>query len=226
MVRNCLLGVLVTSIATSVFADEKTTFDTSWLPSKPEVLTYSLSGTQGDGMLQVSSTRSSAGIEININVISPGFSKTVFGEMDLNLKPSKSKTRMLVDGQVGMVTDCDYSLGGMHIATLMSPYNQKLERTFKSEEQIIDFSQTSLLVRTLKLIPGAEFRFTSVNPKSNTLTPLIIRVASEETILKVPCYKIELRDFEGRSLLWVEKGSTHRVLRTEKEDGTITELIQ
>ncbi len=226
MYHKLLLGAILASFSPSLSAEEKATIDTSWLHDKPEVLTYSMSGTHGEGMLQVSAIRCAAGIEVHTSVISPGFAKTVFGEMDLNLKPSKSRTRMLVNGQVGLTTDCDYSNGRVHIVTLMSPYNQKLERTLKSEEQFVDFSQTLLLVRSLNLTGVAEFRFATVNPKNNTLAPMQIRVVSEETILRVPCYRIELRDFEGRSSLWVEKGSAHRVIRTEKEDGTVIELIQ
>ncbi len=225
MFLSILLGIFAASIASCLRADDNDTIDTSWLPMTPEVQTYSLNGKCGEGMIQVSSLRSMNGIEVHINTISPGFAKTVFGEMDLKLKPSKSKTRMLVDGKISMVTDCDYTADSVRVSTVMSPYNQKLEKTLKSEEQFVDFSQTPILVRSLKLKPGAEFRFASVNPKNNTLIPTRIRVVSEETINKISCYKVQLDDFEGGISIWVEKGGARRVIRTEKVDGTITELL-
>lgn len=225
MFRSLMLGMFVASIASGLQAEEKIPIDTSWLSTTPEVQTYDMSGKFGEGMVQVSSLRSATGIEVQISTISPGFAKTVFGEMDVNLTPSKSKTRMFIDGQISMATDCDYSADGVRVSTSMLPYNQKLGRTLKSNERFVDFSQTLLLIRSLRLKPDAEFRFTSVNPKNNTLIPTKIRVVSEETIDKMACYKVQLDDFDGRSSIWVEKGGAHRIFKTETADGTITELI-
>jgi hypothetical protein len=88
---------------------------------------------------------------------------------------------------------------------------------------MVDFSQTPLLARTLPLKPGAEFKFTSLNPQSNSLVPLTIHVIGGETIQDVPCYEVEGTDFEGQSTYWIEQGGHHRVMRIE-QPGRITEL--
>lgn len=225
MLRSVVLSMLMASIASGLRAEETVPIDTSWLPMTPEVQTYDMSGKFGEGMVQVSSLRSATGIEVQISTISPGFAKTVIGEMDFNLKPGKSKTRMMIDGKISMATDCDYSADGVRVSTFMLPYNQKLERTLKSNEPFVDFAQTLLLIRSLKLKPNAEFQFTSVNPKNNTLIPTKIHVVAEETVEKIACYKVQLDDFDGRSSIWVEKGGAHRIFKTETADGTITELI-
>jgi hypothetical protein len=74
------------------------------------------------------------------------------------------------------------------------------------------------------LKPGAQFRFASLNPQSNALVPLTLRVLGEEIIQGIPCYKIEGSDFEGQSTSWVEKVGQHRVMRIE-QPGRVTELI-
>lgn len=225
MIRSIFIGLVFTSMASGLLADERDSIDMSWLPMTPEVQTYSLSGKYGEGMIQVSLLRSGEGIEVYMSAISPGFAKYVFGEMDMSLKPSKSKTHMHMDGTMSMVLDCDYSEYGVRVSTVMLPYNQKIERTLNSDEPFIDLSQTLLLIRGLKLKPGAEFRFASVNPRSNSLAQTKIRVISEDSIEKISCYKVLLEDFEGRSSIWVEKGGTRRILRTENADGTIMELV-
>jgi hypothetical protein len=198
-------------------------FDTTWIPAKPEVLTYRSTGKQGDGLYQVSIWKAADRIELYMNIITPGFTKSVWGVMDADFHPRESKSRIVVTGQIVMTTDCSYSPTGLHVATLMAPYNRVVENTLPFSNLVVDFSQTPLLPRTLPLKPGAEFKFTSLNPQSNSLVPLTIHVIGEETIQGAPCYKVEGTYFEGQSMYWIEQGGHHRVMRIE-QPGRITEL--
>ena len=45
--------------------------------------------------------------------------------------------------------------------------------------------------------------------------------------MDVDCYKVEMNDFEGRAIYWIEKSSQHRVMRIDEPDkNRTTELIQ
>jgi hypothetical protein len=113
----------------------------------------------------------------------------------------------------------------LKIATLIEPYHQSKANTLPCTSLVVDFSQISLLIRTLPLKPGAEFTFTSLNPQNNTLVPLTIRVLGEEMLKDSKCYKVEQSDFEGISLYWVELENHHRVLRIEQPaSDRVTEL--
>jgi hypothetical protein len=205
-------------------AAEPQSFDTSWIPAKPEVLTYRSTAKQGDGLYQVSVWRTADGIEVYINIITPGFTKSVWGAMAADFHPRESKGRIVVNDQICMTTDCAYKSDRLHIATLMTPYNRVIENTLSFSNLVVDFSQTPLLPRTLPLKLGAQFRFVSLNPQSNALVPLTLHVLGEEIIQGIPCYKIEGSDFEGQSILWIENVGQHRVIRIE-QPGRVTELI-
>ena len=210
--------------AVTCCAAEPQSFDTSWIPAKPEVLTYRSTAKQGDGLYQVSVWRTPQGIEVYINIITPGFTKSVWGAMAADFHPRESKGRIVVDNQIIMTTDCAYKPDRLHIATSMAPFNQVIENTLSLSNLVVDFSQTPLLPRTLPLKPGLEFTFTSLNPQSNALVPLTLRVLGEDIIQGIPCYKIEESDFEGQSTSWIEKVGQHRVMRIE-QPGRVTELI-
>jgi len=218
---SALLAITMSSGASNVPA-----FDTTWIPTQPEVLTYRSTGKQGDGLYQVSVWRTPSGIELYINIITTGFTKSVWGSMSADLHPRSSKSRIVVDGQVTMTTDCSYKPGQLHIATAIAPFNQVMDNTLPNTNLVVDFSQTPLVARVLPLKPGADFQFTSLSPKSNTLVPLTLRVAGEETIQNIECYKIEGGDFEGQSTYWIEKAGHHRVVRIEQPEASrTTELI-
>jgi hypothetical protein len=210
--------------AATCCAAEPQSFDTSWITATPEVLTYRSTGKQGDGLYQVSVWRTADGIELYINIITPGFTKSVSGTMASDLHPRESKGRIVVDGQIIMTTDCTYKPGQLHIATLMIPCNRTVEDTLPLSKLVVDFSQIPLLPRTLPLKPGAEFKFDSLNPQSNALVPLTYRVIKEEMIHGAMCCKVEASDFEGQSTLWIEKSKPHRAMRIEQQ-GRVTELI-
>ena len=119
-----------------------------------------------------------------------------------------------------------YTGARLHIKTVLSPNNQVVENTLVCSNFVADFSQIPLLVRTLPLRPGAEFKFTSLNPQNNSLVPLALRVLAEEAVQGTECYKVEETDFEGRTLCWVEKSGCHRVVRFEQTGtGSVTELL-
>ena len=227
MTKQSILGVCLIVSAATFRAGGSPAFDTSWIPAKPEMLTYRSKAKQGDGLYQVSVSRASSGIEVYMNIITPGFTKSVWGAMTADMRPRESKSRIIVHDQITMTTDCSYGPDRLHIATLMSPYNKIMENTLSCSNLVVDFSQTPLLARTLPLKPGAEFKFTSLNPQSNSLVPLTIRVVATETIQNTECHKVEGTDFEGKATYWIEKAGHHRVMRIEQPDtGRVTELIQ
>jgi hypothetical protein len=205
-------------------AADPQSFDTSWITAKPEVLTYRTTGKQGDGFYQVSLWKTGNGIELYMNIIAPGFTKSVWGSMAADFHARESKSRILVDNQIVMTTDCSYRPNGLRIATVIGPYNRVADNTLSFSNLVVDFSQTPLLPRTLPLKLNAEFKFDSLNPQSNSLVPLTIRVLGEEKLHGIECYKVEGNDFEGQSTCWIEKGGSHRVMRIEQPER-ITELI-
>ena len=143
-------------------ATEPAAFDTKWIPSKPEMLTYTSTSPQGDGVYQISVDRRDSLIEIYLNIITKGFTKTVAGTMTLVMVPIQSTSKIIVNGQIVMDTHCWYEKNHLHIATLMRPYNQTMERDIAFGDRVIDFSQVPLAARTLHLTMGAEYSFESL----------------------------------------------------------------
>ncbi len=215
---------LVSLAGASCRAADTGSFDTSWIRPKPEVLTYRSTGAQGDGLYQVSVWRAGESIEMYINIIMPGFAKSVWGKMAADFHPQGSKSRIVVNDQIVMTSDCSYTADRLHIATLMAPYNRMVDNTLPFAGLVVDFSQTPILPRTLPLKLGAQFKFVSLDPQSNSLVPLTIRVVGEEIIHGTACSKIEGNDFEGQSAYWIEKGVPHRAIRIE-QPGRLTELF-
>ena len=219
----CASLILVTL---TLSAAESPSFDTAWITPKPEVLTYQSKARQGNGLYQVSVLRTKSGIELYMNIITPGFTKSVWGMMTTNMHPLESKSRIIVAEQVAMTTAVSYKGDSLHIATVMSPFDRVMENTLSSSNQVVDFSQAPLLARTLPLKPGAKFEFTSLNPQNNSLVPLTLHVVGEEMMQKIACYKVAGSDFEGQATYWIEKAGHHRVIRIEQADtGRITELM-
>ena len=163
-------------------ATEPARYNTQWIPSKPEVLTYRSTSSQGDGLYQVSISKGDSGIEIYMNIISPGFTKTVSGTMTSDMRPLQSKSKIIINGQVIMDTKCTYESDRLTITTAMLPYNQTMTNSLSFSKPVIDFSQAPLLTRTLPLEKGAEYTFTSLNPQNNTLTPLTVKVTGEGSL--------------------------------------------
>jgi len=219
MIKRSLL--LILAAATCHGAES---FDTAWITAKPEVLTYRTTAKEGEGLYQVSIWKTASGIELYMNIIAPGFTKSVWGAMAADFRPRESKSRIVVNGQIIMTTECSYNPARLHIATQMAPYNRVAEKTLSLSNGVVDFSQTPLLPRTLALKPGADFKFGSLDPQSNALVPLTIHVGGEEMIHGVACFKVAGTDFEGQSTYWIEKDSPHRVVRIE-QPGRVSELI-
>jgi hypothetical protein len=223
------LSLFIASMASIniVFATEPSLFNTQWIPSKPEVLTYRSTSSQGEGLYQVSISKRDSAIEIYMNIISPGFTKTVSGTMTSDMHPLQSKSKIIVNGQVIMDTKCSYESDHLTISTVMLPYNQTMANSPSFSKPVIDFSQIPLLARTLPLEKGSQYTFTSLNPQNNTLMPLTVKVIGEGSTQDVDCFKVEVNDFEGQSLYWIEKGSRHRVMRVEQPGShRTTELLQ
>lgn len=57
---------------------------------------------------------------------------------------------------------------------------------------------------------SAENIFTSLDPKKNSLVPLSLKVNGEGKAQDIHCYIVEVNDFEGKSIYWVEKDFQHR----------------
>lgn len=225
-IAQLCVGTILILASPLARAEETVAFNTSWILEKPEVLTYQSHSKQSDGSYQLSTSRTTNGIEQSIEIVAPGFRKSVWGCMTTNMCPRESTGRMVIREQITVKTDCHYTGGRLHIKTVISPNNQVAENTLSCSHFVADFSQIPLLVRTLPLRPGAEFEFTSINPQNNSLVPLAFRVLAEEAIRGTECYKVEESDFEGRTLCWVEKSGCHRVVRFEQTDtGRVTELL-
>ncbi len=208
-------------------AAEPMQFNTAWITSKPEVLTYKSISKQGDGLYQVSIAKSDSIIEIYMNIITTGFTKTVSGTMTLDMIPLQSKGKIIVNGQISMETECSYEKEKLHISTVMKPYNRTMSNDPSFTSMVVDFSQLPLVARTLSLKVGAEYSFQSLNPQTNAIVPFTLKVLSEEKIKNSECYKVESNDFEGKSFFWIEKSSSRRIVRIEQpETNRITELIQ
>jgi len=211
----------------SLFAAEPSQFDTQWIPSKPEVLTYRSTGSEGGGLYQVSICRKDDHIDLYMNIISPGFTKTVAGTMTSEMQPLQSTAKIIIDGQVAMDTKCFYDMRSFTITTSMEPYGRTITNSPSFSGSVLDYSQTPLLVRTVKLEKGARFKFTSLNPRTNNLSPLNMAVIGQDSTQKTLCFKVEVSDFEGTSIYWVECGNQRRVMRIEQpESKRITELIE
>ncbi len=225
-IAHLFLCAALIHAAKMVCADETASFNTSWISGKPEVLTYRTSSKQGDGLYQVAVSRTADGIEQYVNMITPGFTKSIWGRMTTDMRPLESTSRIFIQKQATLKTDCSYSRDQFHITTVITPNNQVVERTLTSSNFVVDFSQIPLIVRTLPLKPGVEFKFTSLNPQNNSLVPLILRVVGEKAIQGTQCYEVEQSDFEGQTTCWVEETGHHRIMRFEQPgSGRVTELI-
>ena len=217
----------VVLIPTLLLGKDPAVFDTQWIPSQPEVLTYHSKSNQGDGLYQVSIMKRDTIIEAYINIISPGFTKTVSGIMAFDMQPIQSTGKIFIGNQVMMDTKCFYESNTLRITTVMMPYNRVVTDTLTYAKPLIDFSEIPFLVRMVHIEKGAQYAFTSLNPQTNALIPLTLKVTGEGYAQKIDCYKVELNDFEGKSIYWVEKSMRHRVMLVEQpESHRITELLQ
>ena len=216
--------ILIVSIA---LADEPVSFSTQWIPDKPQMMTYSSKDKYGDQLYQVSIYKKNDNFEIYINIISNGFTKTVSGTFNSTMYPLHSTAKIIVDGQILMDTECSFTSNNLIISTLMSPYNKTMSQNIKIDQRIIDFSQVPILVRTLTLVKDIQYTFASLDPTTNTLVPLSVKVIDEGMAQDLNCYIVEVNDFEGKSIYWVEKDILRRVVRIEQPESQRTvELIQ
>ncbi len=220
------LLVITLMLSTTLYGKVPVSFNTQWISSKPEVMTYSSTSKQGDGLYQVSISKRDSTVEIYINMITPGFTKTVCATMTLDMRPLQSTAKIIINNQIVMDTKCFYVAGKLMVSTTMMPYNRIITDTLAFTDPVIDFSQIPLLVRTLDLSEASEYSFTSLNPNTNQLVPLTIKVVGHEPIKNIDCYKVEQNDFEGKSIYWVEKGAGHRVMLVEQQGTSrTTELL-
>lgn len=152
--------------------------------------------------------------------------KLVWGQMTSEMIPLQSTTKIIVDKQIFMDTKCYYQGNSLKVKTYMKPYNKIMDEELSFDEQIIDFSQTALLLRTLSLKIGKQYSFNSLNPEKNKLNPITIIVLGEEPIQNIDCFKVEINTYEGQAFYWVEKESKYRVIRVEQpKNHQVTELI-
>lgn len=191
-------------------------FDANWVPSSPEVSTYrSASGSAGE-LYQLAIVKHSSTIETYIDIASPGFMKFISGSMTLGMVPLHSTGKILIGGQIEINTDIQYGDNKLKVNTVMNPINQTLSAEAPWSGQIVDIAQTPFLLRMLPLGTGAQFDFTSLNPRTNKIAPMHVSVTGEEAMLKVDSYRVDCHDFEGESVYWIEKAAPHRILRIEQ----------
>lgn len=207
-------------------AAEPFTVNTGWIADKPEMLTYKTTSKQGEGLYQVTLTKTAAGVEIYLNIIANGFTKTIAASLTPEMRPIRSTSRIHVNGQISMETECSYGKEKLHIATLMKPYNRTMETDLPADGPVMDFSQTPVMSRVLPLKAGASWSFPSVDPQTNTIVPLTLRITGEAVVRGIDCYTVEMNDFEGTSVQWVEKGGARRIVRIEQTEAKrVSELI-
>ena len=82
MMNRYLMLILASAACHGAAAES---FNTSWITPKPEVLTYHTTAKEGDGLYQVSIWKTAGGIELYMNIIAPGFTKSVWGSMAADL---------------------------------------------------------------------------------------------------------------------------------------------
>lgn len=214
-------------LASLLTAGDPVKFDTTWIPAKPEVRTYKSSSKQwGDGYYQVSVWKSEAGIEGTLNILTPNYSKFLRGQTNRDLYPILSKGVIVISAQVVMESDITYTGEKIHLSTLVKPYNRTTGNDLVSKSLVIDPSMIPILPRVLPLETGKSFSFTALDPVKSTLGTYTLKVTSEEVIKGIACFRAETSSFEGRAVVWVEKGTPHRILRMETpEQGGCHELI-
>lgn len=226
MIRTALSLIALIASAVNVPGGELSIFDTGWITSKPEVMTYRSKSPQGEGLYQVSLLKVDSTIQVYVNMISPGFTKSVSGTMLYNMRPLNSEAKIVVDGQITMETRCSYDVNRLHVNTVIRPYNRTVSANPTFDGPTFDFSQLPILTRVLRLELGGHYAFSSLNPQTNTIVPLSVKVVGEDRVAGVHCLKVAVNDFEGLSIYWVEQGSNHRVLRIEQpESHRETELL-
>lgn len=210
-----------------VLAQNATEFDTKWIPSKPEVLTYHTTSTQGDGFYQTVIVKNiDNNIEVLVHMMTPGFAKTLSGFMTVDVIPLFSTGKIFIGEQVQMNNETRYESGHLSVTTVVKPYNKILQKDTTVTGRVIDPSQIPFLARFLQLNKNVVFEFNSLNPQTNMIYHLTMKVTGEETIQNVDCYKVEWKDFEGKVICWVEKANRHRPIRIEQpEKNRITEIV-
>ncbi len=210
----------------SIFAQTMIKFNTQWVHAKPEVLTYRTNGDQGNGFFQTVITKNDSSIEVLVHMMTPGFAKTLFGSMTHDMIPQFSSGKIFIDEQVQLKTDSRYEEGHLFVTTVVKPYNRILSKDTTFSGHIIDPSQIPFLARTLPLTKDEKFEFNSLNPQSNEIYPLVIKVVGEESVQNIECFKVEWKDFEGNVIYWIEKTGHHRTIKIEQPDKhRVTEII-
>jgi len=120
----CCFGILVATMASAV---EPPSFNTGWITGRPEVLTYRSTAKQGDGLYQVSVSRTEAGIDLYVNIITPGFTKSVWGTMTRTCT-SRSKSR-IVDAESVTLTTTVPTVPTAAYCDADRPYNRVMDKT-------------------------------------------------------------------------------------------------
>jgi hypothetical protein len=227
MITRSALAAALCALCTLAFAGDQVKFDTSWMSAKPEVRTYRSTSKQwGSGFYQVSAWKSDTGIEITLNILTPGYSKFLQGQLDLDLRPIRSKGVILIGGQVVMESDSVYTGETIRLSTLVKPYNRTTGNDLVSKSFTVDPSLIPILPRVLPLEAGKEFSFAALDPVKNALGAYALKVIGEEAIQNIPCFRAETSSFEGKAVVWVEKGTPHRIMKVETPgQNAVHELI-
>ncbi len=196
-------------------------FDTKWVPEKPEVLTYRVKGPHGEGMYQLSLARKDSVIECSVIVVTSGYSKVVRGMMGLDMRPLQSSARIAIHEQILMDTQCSYSSDHLRVTTTMTPYHRTVQADTALTGPVLDFWQSPVVVRAASHREGRTWSSTMLDPQKNRLIPFKLEVLGRENIHGVECTKIQVEDFDGKWIYWVETEGNHRVIRAQEPNKEV-----
>ncbi len=165
--KNILFFFTAVLLSTTIlFGRDPAVFKTQRIPTQPEVLTYHSKSGQGEGLYQVCIMKRDTIIEVYINMISPGFTKTISGIMTLDMSPIQSTVRIIGNNQV-METKCFFDNDKLKIKTVMMPYNCVVTDTLNYSKLAVDFLQVPIFIRLLQLEKRTLNSFTSLSPRTH-----------------------------------------------------------
>ena len=200
--------------------------DASFLPQQPELLTYRTTAGGKPGFFTVALTRSGKELEVLVNMIEPGFSKTVWGTLGEDLRPLRSQAIIAIGDQVRVDSRMRYEAGKIAVNTLLGPWGRSTDAEVAAPGPVVDPVEQPVLPRLLPLKAGAAWSLDALDPQKNVLAKLELKVTGEEQVAGVDCFRVEQDGFEGKAIYWIEKGPRRRPIRIEQPaSGRVSELV-
>lgn len=227
MLTRLLAVVAALSFASRALAAEPAPkLDASFVPQAPELLTYRTTAGGKSGHFTVALTRSGKNLEVLVNMIEPGFSKTVWGTLGEDLRPLRSQAIIAIGDQVRIDSTLRYEAGKIAVHTLIGPWGRAADAEVPAPGLVVDPVEQPVLPRLLPLKAGAAWSLDALDPQKNVLGKLELRVTGEEEVAGVDCFRVEQDGFEGKAIYWIEKGPRRRPIRIEQPaSGRVSELV-